>query len=211
MAENAEKGKIHWKVVGMLFLILIILPAGSWYYLTTGYNYHKVLVNELKEDFGNVPTYTATTADGKPFDFEKIKDNTAIVHFMGKDAVQKEYLWDRMAKLHEQFDDRNDIMFISHISDSNGEFEPKDTAQWKVVTGTEEEMDKLARENYKMKFKEGETVLNNSQFILLDSSLVRNYYDANSMREMGRMLEHITIVMRRVAPRDIILDRDKEM
>lgn len=211
MSENAEKGKIHWKVVGMLFLILIILPAGSWYYLTTGYNYHKVLVNELKEDFGTVPDYSAITADGKPFDFESIAGNTAIVHFMGEDAIQNDYLWDRMEKLHEQFDDRNDIKFVSHIANAEDNFMPKDTAQWKVVTGTEAEMDKLARENYKMKFKEGETVLNNSQFILVDSSLVRNYYDANSMREMGRMLEHVTIVMRRVAPRDIILERDKEM
>ncbi|MGK0366075.1 MAG: hypothetical protein ACI85O_003146 [Saprospiraceae bacterium] len=211
MSENAKKGKIHWKVVGMLFLILIILPAGSWYYLTTGYNYHKVLVNELKEDFGMVPNYTATTADSKPFNFESLAGNTAVVHFMGENAVQKDYLWDRMEKLHEQFDDRNDIKFISHITNADERALPKDTAQWKVIRGTEAEFDRIARENYKMKFKEGETVLNNSQFILLDSSLIRNYYDANSMREMGRMLEHITIVMRRVAPRDIILERDKEM
>jgi hypothetical protein len=211
MSENAEKGKIHWKVVGMLFLILIILPAGSWYYLTTGYNYHKVLVNELKEDFGTVPNYSATTADGKSFDFESIAGNTAIVHFMDNNALQKDYLWDRMTKLHEQFDDRNDIKFISHIANAEDDFMPKDTAQWKVIKGTESELDRIARENYKMKFKKGETVLNNSQFILVDSSLVRNYYDANSMREMGRMLEHVTIVMRRVAPRDIILERDKEM
>ena len=112
MSENAEKGKIHWKVVGMLFLILIILPAGSWYYLTTGYNYHKVLVNELKEDFGTVPNYTAMTADGKLFNSESIKGNTAVVHFIDNNAVQKDYLWDRMAKLHEQFDDRNDICLL---------------------------------------------------------------------------------------------------
>lgn len=211
MSEAPKKGKIHWKVVAMLFLILIILPAGSWYYLTTGYNYHKVLVNELKEDFGTVPHYSAITADGKPFNFESIAGNTAIVHFMGENAMQKDYLQDRMEKLHEQFDDRNDIMFISHIANADETFMPKDTAQWKVIRGTEAELDRIARENYKMKFKEGETVLNNSQFILVDSSLVRNYYDANSMQEMGRMLEHITIVMRRVAPRDIILERDKEM
>ena len=211
MSEAPKKGKIHWKVVGMLFLILIILPAGSWYYLTTGYNYHKVLVNELKEDFGNVDNYTATTADGKPFDFESISTNTAIVHFMGENAVQKEYLWERMEKLHEQFDDRNDIKFISHITNADETALPKDTAQWKVIRGTEAEFDRIARDNYNMSFKEGETVLNNSQFILVDSSLVRNFYDANSMREMGRMLEHVTIVMRRVAPRDIILERDKEM
>lgn len=212
MSENTEKGKIHWKVVGMLFLILIILPAGSWYYLTTGYNYHKVLVNELKEDFGNVADYSATQANGQSFDFKSIEGNTAVVHFMGENAVQNDYLWGRIEKLHEQFDDRNDIKFVSHIANNAGEtFLSKDTAQWKVITGTEAEFDQIARENYKMKFKEGETVLNNSQFILVDSSLIRNYYDANSMREMGRMLEHITIVMRRVAPRDIILERDKEM
>lgn len=211
MSENVKKGKIHWKVVGMLFLILIILPAGSWYYLTTGYNYHKVLVNELKDDFGYVDNYKATTSEGRPFDFEKIAGNTVIVHFMGENALQKEYLWDRMAKLHEQFDDKNDIKFISHIVNADNVTLPKDTAQWKVITGTEAEFNRIAKENYKLQFKPGETVLNNSQFILVDSSLIRNYYDANSMREMGRMLEHITIVMRREVARDIILERDKEM
>lgn len=211
MAESAKKKKIHWKVVGMLFLILIILPAGSWYYLTKGYNYRKELLEDLKEPIGEVPNYQLMTADGKPFDFSSIKDNTAIIQFLGQDALQKDFLWQRMIKLHEQFDDRNDIKFISHIPNANLSTLPKDTAQWKVVTGTEMELDRIARENYKTEWKEGESVVNNSRLILLDSAQIRNYYDANVPFEMGRLLEHVTIVMPRIQEKDIIIDREKEL
>jgi len=211
MSENTEKGKIHWKVVGMLFLILIILPAGSWYYLTKGYNYRKELLDDLKEPIGNVTDYQLMTVDGKPFDFSSIKNNTAIIQFLGKDALQKDFLWDRMIKLHEQFDDRNDIMFISHIPNADMVNLPKDTAQWKIVTGTEIELDRIARESYMTKWNEGETVINNSRLILLDSAQIRNYYDANVPFEMGRLLEHVTMVMPRLQEKDIIIDREKEL
>ena len=45
-------------------------------------------------------------------------------------------------------------------------FTPKDTAQWKIIVGTESEIDRLARTNYKLDFKEGETVLDNPYLIL---------------------------------------------
>lgn len=48
---------------------------------------------------------------------------------MDNNVLQKDYPWDRMEKLYKQFDDRNDIMFISHVANAREDFIPKDTAQ----------------------------------------------------------------------------------
>lgn len=212
MAEqaNEKKSKIHWRVVGMLFLILIILPAGSWYYLTQGYNYRKDLLNDLKEEFGLVKDYEAETTFGEVFGTEDIKANTAIVHFMGKNATEKDSIWSLMTRLHEQFDERNDIMFISHISDADSLQMSPDTAQWKILKGTSAYFDRLARDNYKLPLKPGETILNNPYLVLLDSTKIRQYYDYRDPMQAGRLVEHITIVMPRLAEKDIILERDQE-
>ena len=207
----SQKGKIHWRVVGMLALILIILPAGSWYYLTKGYNYRKELLDDLQNDLGDVEPYSLQTADGQTYGLSDFAGNTAVVNFIGSRDLQREFIWTNLTKLHEQFDDRNDILFITHVAGDPLADLPKDTAQWKIITGTEEELQKIAVESYNLKFPEGQTILNNSQIILLDSSRIRNYYDANDPMQMGRLLEHITIVMPRQAERDIILERDKEM
>lgn len=208
---GTEKGKIHWRVVGMLAFILIILPAGSWYYLTQGYNYRKDLLDDLKEEFGEVKPYTLQTADGESYGTEDFAGNTAVVNFIGSRDLQREFVWTNLTKLHEQFDDRNDILFITHVAGDPLANLPKDTAQWKIITGTEAQLSKIAAENYNLKFPAEQNILDNSQIILLDSSRIRNYYDANDPMQMGRLLEHITIVMPRQAERDIILERNKEM
>lgn len=209
--NNSPADKIHWRVVGMLALILIILPAGSWYYLTKGYQYRKELLNDLQQDYGMVSNYNLRTADGQPFSFTEIKNNTAIVHFAGEEINARDATWLQMTKLHEQFDERNDILFISHLSGNTVSTAPRDTAQWKIITGESTELARIARENYRLNFPVGQDILDNSQLILLDSAQIRNYYDATDAAQVARLLEHITIVMPREEEKDIILERDKEM
>ena len=209
--EEKKKDKIHWRVVGMLFLILIILPAGSWYYLSEGYSYRKDLLSDLQIEYGDVKPYSLRTADGRPFDLSDIEHRTTVARFVSVDGKSNEFGEQMMDRLHEQFDDKNEILFLTHYVGGLPADLPKDTAQYLSLTGSAAEIERIAREHYRIPFDTGETITENARFVLTDSLQIRGYYDVNDAMQAGRLVEHITIVMPRTIKADIYLDRDKEM
>lgn len=211
MTDEIKKGKIHWKIVGVLFLILIIFPAVSWYYLSQGYNHRKELLEELKEDLGEMHDFKVQTTTGEAFSKSDIEGRTTIVNFMGQNAVMKDSILNRLDKIHEQFDDRNDILFLSFIVNADSTFMFKDDLQRKALTATQPYLDRIGRQNFKIDFRQGETIADNPYLILVDDKgRIRKHYEYNKPIDMARLVEHVTIVMPRLAEKDIILERDKE-
>ena len=62
MSEKVS-GKRKAVIFGVLFVILVLLPAGSWFYLRGGLNWRKTAQAEL-QDYGKIRSASIIYADG---------------------------------------------------------------------------------------------------------------------------------------------------
>lgn len=79
-----------------LFLLLVILPAGSWYYLKSGFTFRKAALSELK-DYGNFKNITVNRTTGESLQLDsthvyliKLSHDTLLNDFYKKLLVAYE-------------------------------------------------------------------------------------------------------------------------
>lgn len=114
-----------------------------------------------------------------------------------------------MSVIQKEFLNDNDVMLLSHsvtpIMDSvpvlkeyaikKGVVDKK----WRMVTGTKEEIYKLARKSYFAVLDEGDggdqDFIHTEQFILVDKKKrIRGYYDGTDIEDVKRIIEDIAIL-----------------
>ncbi|MBK8490450.1 MAG: hypothetical protein IPL49_05960 [Saprospirales bacterium] len=207
--SEARKRMNFTQIAGMLFL-LVILPAGSWYYLQRGFLHRKEALAELT-DHGTVRAFRLRDQYGNSFSSEWLHKRVTIAAFLPNDTAQQQQWASRLHGLHQQFDDRNDVCFLlfadsSQMRDPMGfaiENDLVDSLQWEILTCSRPELESFAFESF--------YVPDLQQIALVDTGLVvRRYYDILDNQQMGRLIEHITIVMPRLPDPDIVFRRDKE-
>ena len=207
--SEARKRMNFTQIAGMLFL-LVILPAGSWYYLQRGFQHRKEALAELK-DRGTIGAFMLPDQYGNIFSSEWLHKRVTIAAFLPNDAAQQQQWASRLHDLHAQFDDRNDVCFLL-FADSSLMRDPMefamendlvDSLQWEILTTNGAELQVLAFESFYLPDAQ--------QIALVDTGLVvRRHYDIMDNQQMGRLIEHITIVMPRLPDPDIVFKRDKE-
>ncbi len=121
-------------------------------------------------------------------------------------------------KLHEQFDERPDVLLLQYILDDPGAgriqaFELAhrldDPGQCFFLTGAEADMATRVREIYRLDGAAATPL--NAQVVLADTSLtIRRYYDLRNEQEIRRMVEHIAIILPRIEERDLVFKRETE-
>lgn len=197
------------QIAGLLFL-LVILPGGSWYYLQSGYNHRKAAIAELK-DLGTVGAFELTDQYGRLFSSGQLHKRVTIATFLPDDAAQQQQWTSRIRELQDQFDHRDDVCFLL-FADSSVLTDPArfavdnnltDSLQWEILTTDHTDLDRLAS---------GAFYIPDRQHIALADTgmVVRRTYDILDNSQMGRLIEHITIVMPRLPDPDIVLKRDRE-
>lgn len=200
-----------------LFLLLAALPAGSWYYLKSGLDYHRKAMAELK-DLGVLPLpqdVLPTTGSALPVD--SLKNRLVITGFiyLADQRALDEY-GANLSRLHEQFDERGDVIFITYAQEL-----PGDTT---LLTAFIDKYQLLDKSQYYF-FKTNEVDIqrakaayhlpadNQNRFwiALADTNMkLRRIYDAGKMADIKRLVEHIALLAPRIKERDLLYKRERE-
>lgn len=172
---------------GLLGLILIILPAGSWIYLKKGLEYQK----GTRADLQSLGTYDTRSLFEVPDDVwqkwaleEKLK-----VVFYWHDDKQK----DLLLKFHKQFKNSQGLAFIVLQDETQTELIGIDENVYQI---------KLSKERIAEVLKDmgkiNTTAFSNDYpyFILLDQkNTIKKFYDFKNQEEVKRLIEHIAILV----------------
>lgn len=196
MEENKKYSRKKVLVTIFVVFILFILPAGSWFYLQQGLDYRKKSMAELQE-LGKPGSFEHKNQKNVVVSPELLRGRVTVVNFLPEDRQKAKMLSDRIAKVHQSFDDTEDVIFLSFMPadtsqqmlDMANSLGIKDEKQWFLIGTNETEWQRIANEVYRIPNPEDGVAL-------VDTSLmIRKYYDINLNQDMGRLVEHISIVI----------------
>ncbi len=180
----------------LVVVILFVLPGGSWLYLQRGLDYRKASLAEL-QDLGKTGDFQLKNQKNLMISPEMLRGRVSVVNFLPEDKETGKSLSERIAKIHQSFDDTEDVIFLSFMpADSSAQLLDiansmgiKDDKQWFLIGTENSEWQRLAKEVYKIPNPENGVAL-------VDTSMtIRKYYDINVNQDMGRLVEHISIVI----------------
>lgn len=202
--------------IALLVLVLLGFPAISWYYLNTGLDYHKGAMAELG-DHGALPLFERTNYDGTPLNTADLHGSIVIasVYDLAQTALSEQF-GQAFSKLHDQFDERRDVLFLSVVgADSTlipafiEKYELADPEQCYFFATPEEAMKTLAQSGFRMPELQGA----GSPFIAFadTASVIRNYYDVRDADKLKRLVEHTALLLPHIKDRDeLYFKREKE-
>lgn len=191
--ENSSRNPV--KAI-LIFVVLFVLPAGALYFLNAGKNFREDYLKDLS-DMGKVTEFNLPNQDNLPINPDVLKGKVSIVNFLDDNPIEAKEKVGRISKLHESFDDTDDVVFLTFFPtdstkstrDEAARLGITDNQQWYLIGAEKDQMEKLARESFKLKDPF-------SNVALVDTTLtVRNQYDINKNDEMGRLVVHISMIV----------------
>lgn len=205
-----------------LLLILVILPLGALYYMNMGMKWRMERLEELK-------AYSQLSEDQLRAAYDSLapvfldEENIIVTSFINADDAELSRLFGKhLQKLHQQFDARADVFFVSHVhgermspasflSSFRETYQMEDTAQCRFLWDDRAQLASLAESGYQLERTEQDDWVNNPYFALVDSATVRRYYDVRQPREVQRLVEHIAILIPPSKEReDLVFKRETE-
>lgn len=195
-----------------LFLMLIVLPAGSWYYLSKGMDYRLEAKSELG-DFGKRPPLPYTTLEGSLVSQTDLSDGVFIVAELDQPG-QKNTLQvaQELGKIHTQFDARKDIFFLILAHPADSAALQKLLKKHKLIDpGQVFTIQKDALDKPGFNFAQVDSEKSGAYIAITDTAgQIRQYYDFRDGSRVKRLVEHITILMPVIEREQAILKREKE-
>ena len=197
-----------WLQTIALLMMLIVMPALSWYYLKKGENYQVKMRAELK-DYGKLPSFTLP----KLLDTNSINLATDLINKVviakvvdANELEPGDDLRFALGSLHTQFDERNDIIFLLHTT-------IKDTAR----VGAFLRQNKMSDPSQVVVTGSDPKLVQSYHFpkpgvmAIVDTlGVIRRYYNYRDGNEVRRLTEHVTVLMHRDKNNDPYLNREKE-
>ncbi len=193
--EPREKKNVKL-VAALIFAVLFILPLGSVYFLSSGTEYRKASHAELK-DHGKVGDFSLNDQNNQPVSPNLLHGRVAVVNFLADDLETAKHQVSRIAKVHQNYNNVDDVVFLSFIkTDSSNnmlDLAQKlgiyDHDQWLLLGIGEPQWTSTAANAFRLPNVE-------TGIALVDTSMtVRRYYDITSNPDMGRLVEQIAIVL----------------
>ncbi len=204
-----------------LFLMLIVLPAGSWYYLQSGFDYQKGARAQLL-DYGKLEGDIVLDTDRKNnFTLDDCRGNLSLFSFVNHQDVTTERIdvWNR---LFEQFEETNRAIFVLGELDTLVDFSNFTESKNCIYTDVSASKKILSQLSIP-KIEEGrgedgkfkiEPIVNMNEYpyyVLVDSTLtIRNYYRVGNEPDLKRLVEHLAIMVPREPSKKPVLIRDSE-
>ena len=232
--NNNQKKRSFGDLVQTLALtaMLVFLPLGSWYYLQIGFNYNKDMMAQLK-DYGQIPAFDLYTQQGTNLSKQDLAGKLVVAAFFSNESPYLDSLFSGINKIHEQFNEREDVYFLLHHLDSLSpaqlqeiaqRYELKDREQCFLLSGNPEQMQALLKgygipqlplatdtSTYQVKHNVANSIEDYPFLVLADtSSVIRNFYEVDKGKALFRLVEHLAIKLPREVEEKPVLKRDKE-
>lgn len=194
-------------IAAVLFLILVVLPAGSWYYLSKGLSWRKTAQSELK-DYGKIRKVNIIYADGTKEDM--LKEKVCVLHYFGANpdlTPENRTILDIGERLYQQFGFKpgNSVDHFRLVMISEGgtadfrthaqTLPSADFVNW-VWTGGLNSWNTIMANAYDRYVQEDGHKRHEYYFGLTDTTgTIRCFYNALDEKEVGRMVEHIALLL----------------
>lgn len=176
--------------IAALFLLLVGLPAGSWYYLQKGLDYRLETMGQLK-DHGDFKLFTTESSE------EETKA-VRLINFLSAEEAKREEQGILLSKLYEQFDKREDFQLITFWDSSS--FNGLDV--FKATFGLEEEpqctFEPLGQADWArfVQTYEKEAATPGQHMALVDlEGNIRSFYAQSEQKEVRSLVEHIALLL----------------
>lgn len=193
--------------IAALTIILVVFPGVSWYWLSQGLDYRKTAKAELK-DLGPLPDFSWRNYTGSTLHQADLRGAFVIAGIYDLSQPKLSETFGReFSRLHDQFDDRKDVLFLSVVGPDSTlipafveKYKLADTTQCFFFSTTAEEMKNLAQKGFRMPASDGTKF----PFIAFSdtSSVIRNYYDVRDNSQLKRMVQHISLLLPMSKSRD---------
>jgi hypothetical protein len=203
--ENSEKKPSLGRriyIAAALFLILIGLPAVSWFYLRGGLNWRKDALAELSS-WGQIRPAYIVWPDGTREDM--LDGKVVVVHVFGENpdlTAENRQILDTCEKLFNQFGQTNHFRLAMVAQGGTAEFrshfqtmESAEHATW-VWTGAVGSWRTIIENGYQY-FCRGESIQPDPEYFALadTSGAIRRYYNALDNKQVERMVQHIALLL----------------
>ena len=164
----------------LILSVLTLLPALSWVYLTKGRDWRRDRVLEL-ENLGEMPQFEVQSTSNVLLSPSTILGKNLIVHrSVSSDAIEI------IGKLHDQFNEREDYLFLQYGDLNDPEAVTEDPEQWLLVdcaSAACTTVDQLFDE------KDATTVLVDKD------GYVRHFYDLSQDGSAAKLVEHMAVLI----------------
>jgi protein SCO1 len=231
-AKNKQKRILQ---LAALFFILIVLPIGTALFTRGGGEYFKEMISEL-HDYQELPDFQFQAHNGQVITKDKLKGKLAVIAFFSLDDPKANLIAGQMQKLHQSFDNDNDVLFLLHtlnpeedsmeelkaFAESNGLL---DEEQCYVLSGSQQAVYNYLAEGFKWPTNYSTRALTTAleleaipadlksypYFVITDTaSKIKNYYNYEDNKLMGRLIEHLALMLPSRTDDDPELVREKE-
>ena len=230
---SQSKNKLQLLV---LLAILVLFPLLSWYYLKTGFDYQMDARAELK-DYGKLARFSLIDKNGIAFNNDSLGNDMAVISVLGQDEEINKKVIEVLVNLNGQFDNNSKLKLILTSLDSdnisqedlNKIFEENSFSenQHVLLSGEKSVLQSWIGKGIKIPKgvveKENEvpeiyleadnsgSIKDYPYFVLVDTTqTIRNYYHIKEKKDVGRMVEHIALMIPKDPEKDAILVREKE-
>lgn len=219
----AIKGKT-WLQLAALVLLLGIFPAASWYYLNSGLQYRKAAMSDLQEH-GHFPLEGWTQVDGHPLATAFLEKKMILANWISASSPVSNAtaLGERLIALHKQFDERDDLVFMTLVVGDSSElamqsanlvesYPIRDDYQQVFVALDDAGFARLQSGPLSRVPALGMQAMGEHDYFLLTdtSAMVRRVYDLTENGEVKRLVEHIALLLPLKKDRDLIFRREVE-
>jgi hypothetical protein len=169
-------------------VLLIVLPAISWYYLKSGLSWRRDAIGELS-DYGSVEALQIPLVDARDVDLQEFENHLLVFFRVDCSSFDDDVV--TIEAIREQFIKRSDVeIFIFGDCIANYNPEKSKNEILKKIDCTIQEAACSMLEN---SFFHSEKV-NNVAFI--DGNLkIRNYYRSSDQLDMKRLVEHMAMML----------------
>lgn len=205
----SEKVTLNRKILifSVLFVILVVLPLGSWYYLRGGLNWRKQAQAEL-QDYGKIRTVPIIYSDGTKDDL--IKGKVCVIHFFGANpelTEENRTILDTGERLFQQFGykpgaTQDEFRLVMVAQGGTAEFKTHaqtlpsaEYVNW-VWTGALGSWNTILFNSFDLYCQTNGITPYSHFYALADTSgTIRRFYNAMDEKEVGRMVEQIALLL----------------
>jgi hypothetical protein len=170
-----------------VIVLLIVLPAISWYYLKSGMSWRREAIGELS-DYGSVESVQIHLTDARDIDLQEFKDHLMIFYRMDCNAIDSEI--QTLESIREQFEKRTDVqIFLS--GDCLNQYTPK-----KARNNIIQKIDCQANEEACAELDQSFFKVPGKNIAFVDGNLnIRNYYQSANQDDRKRLIEHMAMML----------------